>query len=338
MKALRIEAVGATTLCDVAPQALGPDDVRVKVQYVGLCGSDLNTFRGKNPLVEFPRIPGHEASGIIVDVGANVVSTVTVGQSVILWPYSACGKCTSCHAGRAYACRYNQTLGVQRDGALRNDIVVPATAVIANTSLSSRHQILVEPLSVGFHAARRGSVGPQDTVLVLGCGMIGIGAIMASARKGARVIAVDPIASKKDIAQKAGAHEFLTLTGDDLAKEIELLTNGAGADLVVEAVGMPQTFVAAIDLAAFCGRVVYVGYSKAPVTYETKLFNLKELDIFGSRNASQQDFDAVICALEAMGETADMLITREIPLAEADQALPYWDKNPQKVLKLVVAL
>lgn len=338
MKALRINAVGETALCDVQAQALGADEVRVKVHYVGLCGSDLNTFRGKNPLVELPRIPGHEVSGTIVALGKGVGSKMTEGQSVILWPYSACGNCTSCKAQRENACRHNQTLGVQRDGALRENIVVPANTVIPNTSLPSRRLALVEPLSVGFHAARRGSVGPQDTVLVLGCGMIGLGAVMASARKGARVIAVDPIASKKGVALSCGAREFLTLKGHDLAAEINCLTDGAGVDLVIEAVGIPETFTAAVDLAAFCGRVVYVGYSKAPVTYETKLFNLKELDIFGSRNATRQDFDDVVTALESIGDTADMLITREISLSDAAQALPYWDKNPQEVLKLVVSL
>lgn len=338
MKALSINAVGQSCLCEVAKQALGPHDVRVKVQYVGLCGSDLNTFRGKNPLVEFPRVPGHEVAGEIIEIGSDVSSDITIGQSVILWPYSACGTCTSCRAGRSYACRYNQTMGVQRDGALRENIVVPVDAVIPNSSLPLRRLALVEPLSVGFHAARRGSVSQQDTVLVLGCGMIGLGAVMAASRANARVIAVDPITSKKEVALRCGAQEFLSSTGADLAADIARLTDDEGVNLVIEAVGIPDTFLAAINLAAFCGRVVYVGYSKAPVTYDTKLFNLKELDIFGSRNAGRRDFDDVINALEDAGETADLLITREIPLNDAAKALPYWNKNPQDVLKLLVSL
>ncbi|AKH99674.1 theronine dehydrogenase-like Zn-dependent dehydrogenase [Hoeflea sp. IMCC20628] len=338
MKAVSIEAIGKVALTDVAAQEMGPDDVRIKVRYVGLCGSDLNTFRGRNPLVSFPRIPGHEVAGTVLETGVGVGTEIKPGISVILWPYSACGTCKSCQAGRAYACRYNQTLGVQRDGALREEIVVPASAVITNDTLLPRRMALVEPLSVGFHAARRGSVSKNDTVLVFGCGMIGLGAVFAAARAGARVIAVDPIAAKEAVARTCGAGEFLSLTGENLAREIESLTDGHGVDLVIEAVGIPETFVAAIDLVGFCGRVVYVGYSKAPVTYETKLFNLKELDIFGSRNASRQDFHDVIAALEEFGDKADALITREIPLQEAAGALPYWDQNPQDVLKLVVAL
>ncbi|MCJ7873365.1 zinc-binding alcohol dehydrogenase family protein [Phaeobacter sp. J2-8] len=336
MKALRIDEIGKTSLCQVEAQPVGEGQVRVQLTHVGLCGSDLNTFRGRNPLVEFPRIPGHEAVGTIVETGAGV--SMKPGTPVVLWPYSACGACSSCRKQRGYACRNNQTLGVQRDGALREDIVLPADAVIANDSLPLHQMVLVEPLSVGFHAAGRGSVKAGDRVVVLGCGMIGLGAVMAAAQAGATVIAVDPISEKEQMARDCGADVFLSETGDALLDAVSTATDGEGADVVIEAVGLPQTFTAAIDLAAFCGTVVYVGYSKAPVTYETKLFNLKELDILGSRNATRQDFDAVMAALETRGDVADRLVTRQIPLSEAATALPYWDANPQDVLKLVVTL
>lgn len=338
MKALRIEGVRTNSVCDIDAQPLKANDVRVKVHFVGLCGSDLNTFRGLNPLATFPRIPGHEVSGVIVEKGADVGDGVRIGQNVALWPYSACGECTTCRRGRAYACRHNQTLGVQRDGTLREDIVLPASAVIANDALPLKRLALVEPLSVGFHAARRGSVAKGDVVVVLGCGMIGLGAVMAAARRGARVIAVDPVATKKDSALACGASEFLALTGDDLVAEVKRLTNDDGADVIIEAVGIPATFIVAVDLAAWGARIVYVGYSKAPVTYETKFFNLKELDIFGSRNAAREDFDAVIEALETFGDRADFLITKEYTLQDAAAALPHWDENTGDVLKLMVAL
>lgn len=338
MKALRIEAVGVSALCELEPQPLGPGDVRLKVRYVGLCGSDLNTFRGLNPLVRLPRVPGHEVACTVLAKGAEVGDDIAIGGQAILWPYSECGACTACRSGRAYACRYNQTLGVQRDGALREEIVVPAGAVLVNDTLPLGQLALVEPLSVGFHAARRGSVGPGDTVLVLGCGMIGIGAVMGSARRGARVVAVDPNPGKEAVARTFGASEFLSATGGELADEIARLTGGDGVEVVIEAVGLPETFVAAVDLAAFCGRVVYVGYSKAPVTYETKFFNLKELDVFGSRNAARSDFEDVVAALREAGPRADTLVTREMPLSQADGALPYWDGNAHDVLKLMIAL
>lgn len=338
MKALCIVEAGKNEVRDVEPMTMGPDDVVVDIAYVGFCGSDLNTYRGMNPLVSFPRVPGHEASGTVVEKGANVGDDIKIGQSVILWPYSACGKCSSCRAGRYNACRYNETLGVQRDGALREKMVIRADCVVPNDSLSSKRQVLVEPLSVGFHAVARGSVTANDTVVVLGCGMIGVGAILGAAARGARVIAVDTSAEKEATAKLVGASEFLALSGEALIEKVNELTDGHGANVVIEAVGLPITFTTAVDMACFAGRVVYVGYSKAPVTYETKFFNLKELDIMGSRNAMREDFAAVIDTLVEMGDKADVLITKTFSMDEAADVLPYWEENKNDVLKLVVEL
>lgn len=208
MKALCIVDAEKSEVRDVEPMTMGPDDVVVDISYVGFCGSDLNTYMGKNPLVQLPRIPGHEASGFVVEKGANVGDEIKIGQSVILWPYSACGHCSSCRAGRPNACRHNETLGVQRDGALREKMVIRADCVVPNESLTPKRQVLVEPLSVGFHAVSRGRVEASDTVVVMGCGMIGVGAIMGAAARGARVIAVDLSPEKEEIAKLVGASEF----------------------------------------------------------------------------------------------------------------------------------
>lgn len=337
MKALMIEAEGRSALHDVAASTPGPGEVLVRVRHVGLCGSDLNTFRGLNPLVSLPRIPGHEIGGEIAAVGADVPADCQVGQRVVVLPYTSCGTCSSCRKGRTNACRYNKTLGVQQDGGLAESIVLPHGKVIANDTLAPRHLALVEPLSVGFHAVARGQVASGDTVVVIGCGMIGMGAIVAAAARGARVIAIDVNADKAAYATRFGAAHAIDATNEDAAARIEALTNGDGADVVVEAVGLPITFTQAIDFAGFAGRVVYVGYSKAPVTYETRFFNLKELDIMGSRNATMADFEAVIAYLETLGEAADGLVTRTFPFAEADQALPYWASHPD-ALKIMIEL
>jgi len=335
MKALMIEAEGRSALHAVSERAPGPGEVLVKVRYVGLCGSDLNTFRGLNPLVTLPRIPGHEISGEIAALGPDVPAGHKLGQRVVVLPYTSCGTCSSCRKGRTNACRYNKTLGVQQDGGLAQSIVLPYSKVIANDTLAARHLALVEPLSVGFHAVARGTVTAQDTVVVIGCGMIGMGAIVAASARGAKVIAIDVNADKAAYASRFGAAHAVDASAEDVAGRIDALTNGDGADVVIEAVGLPVTFTQAVDLAGFAGRVVYVGYSKAPVTYETRFFNLKELDIMGSRNATMADFEAAIAYLEALGDAADGLVTRTFPFAEADQALPYWASHPD-ALKIMI--
>jgi len=336
MKALMIEAEGRSALRDIADPVPGPGEVLLRVRHVGLCGSDLNTFKGLNPLVGLPRIPGHEIGGAIEALGAGVPAEYAVGRRALAVPYTNCGTCTSCRKGRLNACRYNKTLGVQQDGGLSERFVLPFGKLILNDTLAPRHLALVEPLSVGFHAVARGRVAEGETVVVIGCGMIGMGVVAGAAARGARVIAVDIGAFKLDLARRYGAAEVIDAGTEDVAARVDNLTGGDGADAVFEAVGLPTTFTQAIDFVCFAGRVVYVGYAKEPVTYKTQFFNLKELDIMGSRNATAEDFRAVIAYLENRSQTPDDLITKVFALADAEQALPFWAAERDSTVKILI--
>ena len=336
MKALRIEAIGRCAVREVADPTPGPGEVLLDVRHVGLCGSDLNTFKGLNPLVTLPRIPGHEIGAVVAAVGAGVPADYAPGRRGIVVPYTSCGVCSSCRKGRFNACRSNKTLGVQQDGGAAERLCLPYAKVILNDTLKPRHLALVEPLSVGFHAAARGRIAAGETVVVLGCGMIGMGAVAAAAARGATVIAIDLGRAKLDLALRYGAREVVDAGAEDVAARVAALTGGEGADVVVEAVGLPATFTQAIELAAFSGRVVYVGYAKDAVTYQTQKFNLKELDILGCRNALPEDFHAVIAYLEARREKPDDLVTKVFPLAEAAHALPFWAGARDTTVKILI--
>jgi threonine dehydrogenase-like Zn-dependent dehydrogenase len=336
MKALKIEGMERCVFHDVAEPAPGPGEVLIDVRHVGLCGSDLATFTGLNPLVALPRIPGHEIGAEIICTGADVPAEYAPGRRVIAVPYTACGTCTSCRQGRVNACRFNRTLGVQQDGGLSEKFVLPWRKLILNDKLAPRHLALVEPLSVGFHAVARGRIASADRVVVIGCGMIGMGAIIGAAARGATVIAIDVSASKLEFATRWGAAHIIDSAREDVAARVADLTGGDGADVVIEAVGLPATFTQAIDIVCFCGRVVYIGYCKAPVAYDTKFFNLKELDIMGSRNATAEDFCAVIAYLEGRDRAPDDLISKVFPFSDAEQALPHWVKERASTLKIVI--
>ncbi len=335
MKALMIEGENVTRFHEVASTTPGEGRVRVGVRHIGLCGSDLNTFKGLNPLVNLPRIPGHEIGGQILEVGPGVDAQYRPGARVIVMPYTSCGKCSSCRKAKLNACRYNKTLGVQQDGGLAEEIVVPAEKLILNETLAPRYLALVEPLSVGFHAVERGRIEKGDSVAVIGCGMIGMGAIIAAVARGAKVLAIDLSAEKRALAAQFGAAHVIDAGTEDVVGRINELTDGDGVDVAMEAVGLPATFTQAIDLACFGGRVVYVGYSKAPVTYQTQFFNLKELDIMGSRNATLANFQAVITHLEKIGDQAEALISKVFSFERAEEALPYWDCH-RNVLKILI--
>ncbi|MEM9181471.1 MAG: zinc-binding dehydrogenase, partial [Pseudomonadota bacterium] len=296
------------------------------------------TFRGLNPMVVLPRIPGHEIGGRIIEKGSDVPAAFEVGRSSIVIPYSECGRCSACHAGRPNACRDNQTLGVQRDGGMADKITIRHDRLILNDHLPSRHLAIVEPLAVGFHSVGRGGVSKDDVVAVLGGGMIGVGAMIGALARGARVIAIEVSAAKFQTIQSIGVENVLDPNAVDIADAVGRHTDGQGADVVIEAVGLPETFRATVDLACFAGSIVYIGYAKEPVTYDTKFFNLKELDMFGSRNATRTDFEAVITWLEQNPEIADMLITKVFRWREAEKAFPYWEGARDETFKILLDL
>ena len=335
MKAIALTDVRSVREIDIPEPAVGPEDVMIDIKYIGLCGSDLNTYRGLMPLVEYPRIPGHEISGVIAETGAAVPDSLPIGAKVTVSPYTACGVCPACRSGRSNCCQFNQTLGVQRDGALTRRIAVPASDVFPSETLSLQELALVEPLSVGYHAANRGRVSEIDSVLVLGCGTVGIGAIAAAARKGATVIAVDIYDDKLATARTFGAAHTINSAQEDVIGRIHAFTHGEGVSVAIEAVGLPATYRLAVEAAAFAGRVVYVGYAKDQVCYDATLVVKKELDILGARNALRV-FPSVIQMLERRERPFTELITRVYPFVAVADALRDWDAAPGDFSKILI--
>ncbi len=336
MKAIVISTPGELSVKELDTPSPAPGEVLLQMLYVGFCGSDLSTYLGKNPMVNYPRIPGHEISGVIKELGEDVPDGFAVGDAVTVVPYTNCGTCPSCRRGRSHACRENQTLGVQRDGAMQEYITVPWQKILPAPNLKEEELAMVEPLTVGFHAIERGRVDESDVVMVLGCGMIGAGAIAGAALRGARVIAVDIDDHKLSLASALGAHHTINSLTLDLHEELEGLTGGDGPDVVVEAAGNPLTYRAAVDEVAFTGRVICIGYAASEVSFATKLFVQKEIDIMGSRNATPEDFKAVISYLEQGKFPLDQMITRKVKPEDAAQAVRQWADNPGKVMKILV--
>ena len=335
MKAVVLQGPGQAVLTAVAePRIYGEDDVLLQVRMVGLCGSDLNSYRGRNPMVTFPRIPGHEIAATVAELNPKHVEWQP-GVAVTVSPYTNCGRCSSCLRCRPNACQLNQTLGVQRDGALTEYIAVPADR-LHTADLTLKELCLVEPLTVGFHAAARGRVEPSDTVAVFGCGGVGLGAVAGAAFRGATVIGLDLEDAKLATARKAGATHTINTANGDLHAQLAQLTEGRGPDVIIEAIGIPQTFRAAVEEVAFTGRVVYIGYAKEEVAYETRLFVQKELDILGSRNALPEDFRDVIRMLQGHRFPVDEAITHVVSIEEAPAVLEAWSGDPARFTKIMI--
>ncbi len=337
MKAIQISHNQELNIIEMEnPQAPGQGEVLLKLCYVGFCGSDINTFMGRNTMALNPVIPGHEVGATIEAVGDGVPENLKPDMVVTCNPYTNCGKCASCRNQRVNACQHNETLGVQRNGAMKEYIVLPWEKIIPAGGLTPKVTALVEPMSVGFHAVSRAQVTDIDVVMVIGCGMVGMGAVVRSALRGATVIAADIDDEKLALAKKMGAAHAINTKTEDVHQRLQELTDGFGPDVIIEAVGSPFTYQMAVNEVAFTGRVACIGYAKSDVTFTTKYFVQKELDIRGSRNAMPQDFRAVIHYLETHDCPTDELITKVIKPEEALDTMRWWSENPGKVFRILV--
>jgi threonine dehydrogenase-like Zn-dependent dehydrogenase len=229
----------------------------------------------------------------------------------------------------------NRTLGVQRDGALCGYFTIPWEKIYSGDGLTLRQLSTVEPLAVGFHAVERARVAATDIVAVIGCGMVGLGAIAAAKRKGARVIAIDIDDMKLNLARRGGATDAVNSRITGVGEQVGQLTEELGPDVVIEAVGSPETYRLAPELVAYTGRVVYIGWAKEPVAYDTKLFVHKELDILGSRN-SLTEFPAVIDMLSRGEFPVEETISATVPMDGAGEALRRWSESPGSFTKILV--
>lgn len=335
MKAATFQSPGAIVLTDISPPVLQEEEVLLEIRYIGLCGTDLSTYRGQMPLVSFPRIPGHEIGAVVIAKGAKVPAEIRMGQYATVFPYTHCGHCPACMAGRFNTCQFNQTLGVQRDGALREQFSVHYSKLYPGTTLSLQELALVEPLSVGYHAANRGQVKAADTVLVLGCGVIGIGAVLAAVQKGAAVIAADIDEHKLQFIRQFGVVHTVNTNHAAWQANVLTYTEGRGADVVIEAAGAPATYRAALQAVSFAGRVVCIGYAKQAISLDTTLIVKKELTLCGSRNA-MDEFVPVMQMLAAKRYPFAALITRVYPLPAVAQAFADWNAHPEGVVKLLI--
>ena len=335
MKALFLTAVGQTEIREIEKPSIGPEEVLLKIGMVGFCGGDLNGFKGLFELQEYPNVLGHEVGGTIEAMGSQVPESFKIGNKVTVYPYLNCGKCISCRKGRRNACQDNKTMGVRRPGAMTRYIAIHWQDLFASEKLSLKELALVEPLTVGFHAAARGRVSSQDRVAVIGCGIVGMGAIASAVNRGAEVIAIDIDDSKMDIAKKIGVAHTINTSREDLHDALMRITDGDGPDVIIEAVGNAMTYRAAVDEVAYTGRVVCIGYAKSAVEFNTGIFVRKEIEILGSRNCTDE-FPEVIAYLEAGKFPVEDVISKTVSLEDAGAALADWAADAKGITKIMV--
>lgn len=292
MKTIRIPEPGKVEVIETEKPLVKEGEALLKLLYGGICGSDLGTYRGTFAYASYPRVPGHEFSAQIMEIGENEKG-LKKGDIVTCNPYFNCETCYSCERGLVNCCESNETLGAQRDGAFSEYITMPVERIYDGKGLSPKQLALIEPFCISYHGVSRANIQPGEKVLVIGAGTIGVLAAIAAKAKGGEVYIADVAEAKLKY-----AYETFRLAGMILNDNPETFMDKVNAvtgthhgfDVAIEAVGLPSTFQNCIDAAAFGGRVVLIGVGKQNLDFNFTLIQKKELNIFGSRNALKKDF------------------------------------------------
>lgn len=319
MRSLHVTTPGTAEVVEVPAPRPQPGEALLKVRYAGICGSDIQTFRGTQPFASYPRVPGHEFSAEIVEI-KGPAQGFAVGDVVTGVPYFHDGTCYSCRRGLINACEHNETMGVHRDGAFQELITMPLDRLHRADGVDPRDLALVEPFSIGYHAIQRADVGPGDRVLVIGAGAIGLLTMLSAITRGAQVWIADVVASRLELAAEIGVQGTVDLTSDSIADVVTAATDGDGFDVVCEATGLPVSFTNAIEASAVGARLVLIGNGTREVTFNQSVLIKKELNVFGSRNSAGA-FDTLIDLLERKVVDVSPLRTRIVPFTEAAAAL-----------------
>ena len=307
----------------------------LKVMYGGICGADVASYIGNQPFTTYPRIPGHEFSAEIVSIPENDRG-LKAGDIVTANPYFNCGECYSCKRGFVNCCTDNQTMGVQRDGAFREYIVMPVERIYEGKGLSAKELALVEPFTISYHALHRAKVKPGDNVLVVGAGPIGLFALIAAKAQGAKVYSADILPGRLEKALHFGADGVINSKEKDIREEAMRITGGNGFDVCVEACGQSVTFLSCIDCAAFAANIILIGNGKKETTFLHSILLKKELNVFGSRNSYPQDFRAVI-DLIASGKVNVLDMVSDIYTSDrADEAFKALSNNDGSLAKVLI--
>jgi threonine dehydrogenase-like Zn-dependent dehydrogenase len=315
-------------------------NVIVRPEAVGICGSDFHLFSGDVGALSglrdfYPRIQGHEVSAVVEDPGDAALGR---GERVAIWPLLPCGACYPCRVGRPNVCVSFRLVGVHLDGGLAERLEVPASAVFPVGDLDPDATAFVEPASVVVHALARGRLQPGEQVVVFGAGPIGLAATLAAVDADARVLSIDPLAARRDLAKRLGAERVAWGSPAELLESARDWTNGEGPPLVVETSGEPGVLPQAIEMVTAAGRVVVVGMSSGTAMLRPGAFPEKEIDVIGSSCATAEDFRNAVRLVSAHSASLAALISHHFPLERAAEAFEFAMRRPQDAIKIVVTV
>ena len=319
MLQVTVNEPGRFTVGEAAPPEAGAGEALVRIRRIGVCGTDLHAFRGRQPFFSYPRILGHELAGEVAAVGENDRG-LAVGDRVAVEPYVACGECRPCRSGRYNCCARLEVLGVHRDGGMREWLSVPVRLLHRSDTLSPEQLALIETLGIGYHAVERAALAEGEWAVVIGTGPIGLATIQFAALAGARVIAVDVNPARLEFSRRLGVEHTVDASAEPLAA-VEEITGPELAHCVFDATGNLESIGGSIRFAGPGGRVVMVGLAQGAFATDDPLFHRRELTLHASRNSAGA-FPALIRLMEEGRVDTSPWITHHLTLAALPDEFP----------------
>ena len=318
-----------------APRRAG-NEVLLRLRRVGVCGTDLHIFRGDQPFLAYPRVMGHELSGLVEEAPAG--SGLAPGDAVFVVPYVSCGTCNACRAGKENCCRQIEVLGVHRDGGMAELLALPAGLVHRAEGVSLDQAAMVEFLAIGAHAVRRAGVVPGANALVVGAGPIGLATALFALERGARVVMLDPRADRLRFARAHldVAHTVAAGPGDEVP--LSALTDGDFFDVVFDATGNRDAMERGFGFVAHGGTYVLVSVVAGTISFSDPEFHKRETTLLGSRNATLADFETVLASMRAGGIPTDALATHRLPLDAVPDAFASLGDPDAGVVKALIEI
>ena len=306
----------------------------VRVRRIGVCGTDLHAFRGRQPFFSYPRVLGHELAGEIVEIGADE-GGLAVGERVAIEPYLACGECRPCRTGRYNCCARLEVLGVHRDGGMQEWVTVPTRLLHRSETLSLDQLALIETLGIGYHAVERAALAEGEWVVVIGAGPIGLAVLQFALLAGARVIVVDLSPARREFARRLDVEHAVDGGKDALAAVTEL-TGPELAHCVFDATGSLDSMSGSLHYVGPGGRVVMVGLAQGAFSIDDPLFHRRELTLLASRNSAGA-FPALIRLMESGQIDTAPWITHHLELSALPDQFPGLLEPGAAVVKAMIS-
>ena len=337
MKAIKYAKPWEVACVEQEKPTCGKGQALIKIMTAGICGSDIGAFRGTNGLVSYPRVIGHELAGIIEEIdNDNNPKGFKVGDKVIIDPYVYCGHCYPCSIKRTNCCTSLKVLGVQTEGGMAEYFAHPANLLVKMPDdMDWILAAMAEPLTISLHGVHRGGLKAGEYVAIYGAGTIGVLAGMAAEAYGAHAIIIDIVQERLDFAKSVGVEHIINSGKEDTIKIVKELTNGDGAQLVMECTGANPCIRQSLDLVSNAGRITFTGWPHKETSIPTDMITKKEIDIRGART-SAGEFEEAIELITSGRVDVKKILTKTVSMDEAPETIIDIEKNPGNYLKVVV--